>query len=534
MDSGLQSQFPDNSDVKASFRKPSNDAANRKYRRRSPVSGSASSSSDDSPKHDRSHSPFFSKEDPTKMSDDRRRKTDDIRDFNRDSGRSRSGRGSDSYRHSDRQSYGNSHDYHRHDDYNRHYRHADEEDRNYQRSRSGRETRGGSRSDYTRKDSDHDRSRDNWRSADKYSRDKSDDGGHRSKDKEREATVPQRHRQHDKDLSSDRDLSGSRQVNANMDGNKSGERDRHRDRGGGRDDKRDQRRSLGDYKNEHAYSYEESRGLAKNSIMSRDNGGNRMKETQKSGNKESDEHKDDATQKRTYDDRERDRHKEGYNREREEHYQNDNTNSSSYRERSGRNEQYEEKNIHVKEDEDSSGKKLKSFHSDTAAVYAEDGKLLSKSTTFAADEKPPSSSKQAQETIAKIISEAVPSASETEVAHDLNAAKVAAMKAAELVNRNLVGGGFMSADQKKKLLWGNKKNTTIEESGNRWDMPLFTDRERQEKFNKLMGVKGELKPDNKPDDKDRAEKQEQLQLDLEKQYTAGLRRRDGRTVGLGL
>lgn len=32
----------------------------------------------------------------------------------------------------------------------------------------------------------------------------------------------------------------------------------------------------------------------------------------------------------------------------------------------------------------------------------------------------------------------------------------------------------------------------------------------------------------------RAEKEKELQMDLEKQYTAGLRRRDGRTVGLGL
>ena len=31
-----------------------------------------------------------------------------------------------------------------------------------------------------------------------------------------------------------------------------------------------------------------------------------------------------------------------------------------------------------------------------------------------------------------------------------------------------------------------------------------------------------------------AEKQKEVQMDLEKQYTAGLRRRDGRTVGLGL
>ncbi|XP_020701689.1 arginine/serine-rich coiled-coil protein 2-like [Dendrobium catenatum] len=91
----------------------------------------------------------------------------------------------------------------------------------------------------------------------------------------------------------------------------------------------------------------------------------------------------------------------------------------------------------------------------------------------------------------------------------------------------------MSTDQKKKLLWGGKKNSS-EESGNRWDFQLFADRERQEKFNKLMGVKGEAIPqERKPDEKD-VEKQKELQTDLEKQYTAGLRRRDGRTVGLGL
>lgn len=91
----------------------------------------------------------------------------------------------------------------------------------------------------------------------------------------------------------------------------------------------------------------------------------------------------------------------------------------------------------------------------------------------------------------------------------------------------------MSTDQKKKLLWGNKKNTS-EESGTRWDLQLFDDRERQEKFNKLMGVKGDtIQPERKPDEKD-MEKQKELQIDLEKQYTAGLRRRDGRTVGLGL
>ncbi|KAI7993088.1 hypothetical protein LOK49_LG12G02478 [Camellia lanceoleosa] len=103
--------------------------------------------------------------------------------------------------------------------------------------------------------------------------------------------------------------------------------------------------------------------------------------------------------------------------------------------------------------------------------------------------------------------------------------------------RNLIGTGYMSTDQKKKLLWGNKKSTTTEEFGHHWDMALFSDRERQEKFNKLMGVKGELKVEHKPDNQEgsglQAEKQEELQLDLEKQYTARLRRKDGRTVGLG-
>jgi len=43
-----------------------------------------------------------------------------------------------------------------------------------------------------------------------------------------------------------------------------------------------------------------------------------------------------------------------------------------------------------------------------------------------------------------------------------------------------------------------------------------------------------VKVDQRPASSQDAEKQRELQLDLEKQYTAGLRRRDGRTVGLGL
>lgn len=52
-------------------------------------------------------------------------------------------------------------------------------------------------------------------------------------------------------------------------------------------------------------------------------------------------------------------------------------------------------------------------------------------------------------------------------------------------------------------------------------------------------MKGDLKLEQKPDNQEgsdllRVEKEKELQMDLEKQYTAGLRRRDGRTVGLGL
>lgn len=47
-------------------------------------------------------------------------------------------------------------------------------------------------------------------------------------------------------------------------------------------------------------------------------------------------------------------------------------------------------------------------------------------------------------------------------------------------------------------------------------------------------MKGEPKAEQKSDDQLAEKQREQLQMDLEKQYTAGLRRRDGRTVGLGL
>eukprot|EP00250_Pteridium_aquilinum_P011848 c20347_g1_i1 orf=206-1819(+) len=117
---------------------------------------------------------------------------------------------------------------------------------------------------------------------------------------------------------------------------------------------------------------------------------------------------------------------------------------------------------------------------------------------------------------------------------DPEVAKMAAMKAAALVNINL--GGLKSVDEKKKMLWGSKEQKPAVASGtNRWDTVRFADRDRQEKFHKLMGVKGEAEGgQGSAGNLFTTEKQEELQQDLEKQFTAGLRRRDGRTVGLGL
>ncbi|XP_077241575.1 pre-mRNA-splicing factor isoform X2 [Tasmannia lanceolata] len=528
MDSSLKSQSPDNSDVKPSFRKPSNDATTRKYRRRTPVSGSASSSSGGSPNRDRSHSPIISKEDLTKMTDDGRRKKDNGRDRDRDSSHNRSGRDDDLHRRSERHFHGSSNDHRRHDDYQRHHRHADEDERSYQRSsKSEREPRGITRSNHTRQESDYDRSRETWKKLDTYSRDRSDDRGRRSKDKDRETAVIEHRRQSDKDLSYEKAVSGSKQINSNVD-EMMGEREKHRDRGG-RGDKRDHRRGMEEYKNDH----EEFRGHAKDSSIGRDSGVRHVKEIHKSSYKELDGQKPDVSQRRKLDDREDGRHKERYNREPEGYSQNDNRSSSTYRDGDARKERYQDKTIHVNEGKEYLAKKPRLDEA------TEDGKAFAKPSTFTADEKSSSSSKQVQVTTTKVTGE-LPGSSpnEAEAAHDLNAAKVAAMKAAELVNRNIVGGGFMSTDQKKKLLWGNKKNAAVEESGNRWDVPLFTDPERQEKFNKLMGVKGDLKMEHKSGNDGnsllQAEKQKELQLDLEKQYTAGLRRRDGRTVGLGL
>ncbi|KAK3004305.1 hypothetical protein RJ639_018667, partial [Escallonia herrerae] len=491
MDSNLQSSPSESGGAKAAFRKPLNDAGNRKYRRRSPVSGSNSSGG--SPNREHSSSPSPSREERVEISDDRRRK-DDGRDLDRDLARSKYGRSSDSYRQSDRLS-------NRRHDYSRRDKFADEDDRKYPKlsSRSERESRGGTRSDYRRQESEYNRGRDPFRDVDKYSRDRFDGSGHRNRDKDRETSSLEYKKYKDKDSSYERAGSGTRQTSG---------AGRERDMQKGCGDSRDGKRDYWDRKNDSLPSYEESRGHRNDSASRRETSGHRLKESSRSNPKEFDDQKYSKEEKYKFDDRDIDRHKERHNREPGEQLDN-RINSSS-------------------ENRESAAKKPKLFSLDKSMDHGNDVPMFA----AIANEKQSSTSKQPQEFAGKATSE-----QDYVKDSDIDAAKVAALKAAELVHKNLVGTTFMSTDQKKKLLWGNKN--TAEESTPRWDTSLFSDRERQEKFNKLMGVKGDIKVEHKPENQDgggllQAEKQKELQLDLEKQYTAGLRRRDGRTVGLGL
>ncbi|MQM13549.1 hypothetical protein Taro_046477, partial [Colocasia esculenta] len=496
---------PDVSDAKPSFRKPANDAANRKYRRHSSTDMSDSSSSDGSPKVERNHSPDFSK-DCLKM-DVNKRKNDN--------------------KGSEKQAPVSYRDYHRHNEQSRHQRDAVEEERHYRKSsQSALESRSGNRFEHSRHESYQNRARESNYSVDKYSRDKSDidrhsrdksDVGRYFRDKSdsrthRSKETMEYHRHNDRHLS-DRAVSGGRYEVSSKDDIRSRERDWHRDRGD-RDEKRERPRNLGDYKNDRKMYHEGegAKGHAKDSRVGRDDSAVYRKETCLSSNKEMDE---TLEHKKKNDDRDSDKRKDRHGGVQDEEIQNEAKGLSAFYDKDGKAEWNKDKFPDAVDQP--STKKHKSGN-------------LEKPTDEGVK-------RPEKETAASVNSEAVgSSSSQAEANQDFNAAKVAAIKAAELVNRNLIGGGatgFLSTDQKKKLLWGNKKNNMVEESGNRWDLPLFTDRERQEKFNKLMGVKGDLKLESKPDDKDgtlRAEKQEQLQMDLEKQYTAGLRRRDGRTM----
>ncbi|KAH6817658.1 hypothetical protein C2S51_001261 [Perilla frutescens var. frutescens] len=442
----MDSNARESSDTKAEFRKPTNDAANRKYRRRSPVGGS-SSASDGSPHSGRSLSPVPLRKGTTRVADDKRKRDDD---------RNQSGRIGESYKYSDRQS---SRSHHRYDDRNRRDRHVDDYDKGYSKSSYlSRDPRDNNNLDYSRSDKEH-RSRDYVNDVDTYSRGKSDGSGNRSRDKD----------------SYDRTGSGRRHAaieerDKDMDRNREDKVDRY--------GKTDNRKSSVDLRSDRSPAYEESRGLRNDSFARRDSSGPRVKEATWKDAKELNSASELNSERYANDEKRRD------------------DDRGTFKERSNRE---------PKE------------HSDDMSTKGQDSK---KPKTLSLDSTVPGTDGTSEPAYV--------------TDSDIDAARIAAMKAAELVNKNLVGTGYMSTDQKKKLLWGNKKSIATEESTHRWDTPMFGDRDRQEKFNKLMGVKGDAKVEVKPDNPDVEKQREQLQMDLEKQYTAGLRRRDGRTVGLGL
>ncbi|XP_075491646.1 uncharacterized protein LOC142531158 isoform X1 [Primulina tabacum] len=408
----MDSKVIESVDSKAEFRKPLNDSAGRKYRRRSSLSGSSYSS--DGSQRDRSSSPVPSKKDTAKVAEDKR-KRDDGRGSDRDYGRSQSCRSSELYKHSDQKS---SRSYHRHDEHHRRDKHVDDYDRGHSKSsyRSVRDLQDHHTLHSSRRERDHHGSRDYPNDVDIYSRKKSDGSGHRSRD----------------DDSSDRAGSGRRHANSE-DRNRYKDRDRQ---GDGRDyevGKTDCRRSSGDHKSNHSFIYDEPKGQQNDSSSRRENSGHHWKEAAQRDVKGLDS-ETTSEEKRGHD--HRDNFKEQCYGKLVEHTISDGTKAFS------------------SNDQDSLTKKPKLFSHDVS-VSGADG-----------------TSEQSYVTDS-----------------DIDAAKIAAMRAAELVNKNLVGTGCMSADQKKKLLWGSKKTTKIEESGHRWDTANFGDRERQEKFNKLMSLR---------------------------------------------
>ncbi|KAJ8449775.1 hypothetical protein Cgig2_001431 [Carnegiea gigantea] len=233
MNSNSPSPKQEDNEPKAEFRKLTNDAANRKYRRRSPVAGS----SDEEGSRKREHYLRGN----SKVSDQERRNDDRLDE--KSSSRSQRGDNADSYRHSSRS-------YHsRHDDYPKHGKYADDEDRIHAKSssRSGRDSRGGTHSDRREREGDYNRSRDHHKDVDRFSRDRSDAG----------------RKYKDKDLSSDRIGYDARR------GSTYDDYDRHAGDRDHRDEKRDYRSSRG-HRNDRTASYEDSRGHHSDSTPKRE------------------------------------------------------------------------------------------------------------------------------------------------------------------------------------------------------------------------------------------------------------------------
>ncbi|XP_030449600.2 uncharacterized protein LOC115672009 isoform X1 [Syzygium oleosum] len=369
------------------------------------------------------------RDDASRPPEYRERRKAGEKDLYKDSGRSHYSRGGDSYKYADRHASRGSRGYSRIDEQTRHR--MDEEERDHHKStRGGRDSRRGSHSDRTRRENDYSRSKDFTQDEDRYSRDKYDDLGHRSKDREKE--------------------SGRRNDNF-----EESERDRRKRDADDRSERRDYHRSSGDRRIDRTLSREESKGYHSYSTARRDTDGHQSKEGYRNDLREK-----LAKEKKSTDDRDIMKDKDQQKRGAEKHLDDATV---------------------FKSDKSSPTKRPKLFSSERDSIFTKDD-----------DAKHSLGLKESQETSVK-SNEAQPHASGTEAANDLSAAKSAAMRAAEMVNKNLAGGfgptGYLSTEQKKKLLWGNKKNTVTEESGHHWDVSMIADRERQEKFSKLMSLR---------------------------------------------
>ncbi|CAN1160663.1 hypothetical protein LINPERHAP2_LOCUS23465 [Linum perenne] len=368
MDSKPQSSPPNTAETKAAFRRPSNDVAGRKYRRHSP--DNQSSEDPDSPKNDYRSSPIYSRGEPAKVSEHREQRKDQERKYDRD----QVVKAGDSYKQVDGRPPKNPHPYTRHDDYSRVEKYVDDDRRNQKRESSGT-----SRPDRARIDSDNGRSRDFSRNAEKYSRDRDT-----SRSKEKETLSDDRHKYKDKHMSPDTHVSNKKPANSTYEDQ---DWDRHR---GGRNRAEGRAYSWNsNYKSERTDYCEEASGFVKESISSRrDNEKYRSRESHKSNPREI-----DSRREKKCDDYETDRDKH--------------TNSRT----AGRDD---EKSVCVSESQQSEAKRPKLFGSDPDAGLTGDGENQS------------SSLKQ----VTSAGNVAVGNSSEA--TNDLNAAKVAAMKAAEL------------------------------------------------------------------------------------------------------
>ncbi|PHU22346.1 hypothetical protein BC332_07453 [Capsicum chinense] len=198
---------------------------------------------DGSPSRKRGFSPISSRKDDWRHKDDY---------LDRNSSRNRQGRSGESHRKSDRQSSRSSRNHHRHDDYPRHDRHTDDDDRGYSKlcSHSHRDSRVDNYSNNSKRDNDH-RSRYSSRDIDKHYRDRYEDLGHRSKNRQRETSSFK-----DNGLSFDRVGSGGRYNNSSIDDNIFRDNDRFKEHRDNRDEKGNFR---SDHKSDRSPAYEESR-----------------------------------------------------------------------------------------------------------------------------------------------------------------------------------------------------------------------------------------------------------------------------------